>query len=448
MPSIPQAETPALPGIPAIPDPALPLRRLRSPFRVRSRCLAIATALAASLSLLTGCGTPGAPQPPSLKLPEPVTDLAATRSGNSVSLRWTMPRKTTDHLLIASQIKGSIAVEICRRESVPAPCQPSGHASFAPGAEAQFEDQLPAGLTSGSPRQLLYYVQIPNHSGHSAGLSNPALVPAGQVPDPIANLTAEVTAAGVVLQWASLPGTSAPAPPLVRLHRTRINTPVRTIPTSQANPPAGPPQSAKKQLAPAAEIAERDLLVHLGSASTAIDTSVRTGDIYEYTAQRLAQLSVSGQSLELLGQPSTPVRVEVIDNFPPAIPAGLVAVYTPAGDSSGSPSPSPVGNPALNPPPDQARPTSAPAATIDLSWQPDTEEDLAGYIVYRAIDSPSGNPGPFTRISGPRPFSESAFRDADIHPGQAYSYAVSAIDRTGHESDRSAPAQESVPANP
>ena len=62
---------------------------------------------------VSGCGTPGAPLPPSLKLPDPVTNLSAMRTGDQVSLTWTMPRKNTDKLLI----KGEIPVSICRRES-------------------------------------------------------------------------------------------------------------------------------------------------------------------------------------------------------------------------------------------------------------------------------------------------------------------------------------------
>src|SRR5262249_37314381 len=68
----------------------------------------LSVSLAATLS---GCGTPGAPQPPSLNLPDAVTDLAAVRTGNVVTLTWTMPKRNTDKLLL----KGSIAVEICRK---------------------------------------------------------------------------------------------------------------------------------------------------------------------------------------------------------------------------------------------------------------------------------------------------------------------------------------------
>src|SRR3954464_7265506 len=69
---------------------------------------------AALLLLLTaiflGCGTPGAPQPPSLRVPKPVDDLQAVRKGDVVYLRWTVPTETTD----GQGVKGLGATRICR----------------------------------------------------------------------------------------------------------------------------------------------------------------------------------------------------------------------------------------------------------------------------------------------------------------------------------------------
>ena len=62
---------------------------------------------------LAGCGTPGAPQPPTLNLPEPVTDLTAVRAGNQVSLNWTIPPQNTDKLAM----KNDVSVWICRKEA-------------------------------------------------------------------------------------------------------------------------------------------------------------------------------------------------------------------------------------------------------------------------------------------------------------------------------------------
>src|ERR1051325_2913457 len=59
---------------------------------------------------LVGCGLPGAPLPPSLELPKPVTDLRAERQGNKVTLTWTPPRETTDR----AAIRRVGATRICR----------------------------------------------------------------------------------------------------------------------------------------------------------------------------------------------------------------------------------------------------------------------------------------------------------------------------------------------
>ena len=123
---------------------------------------------------------------------------------------------------------------------------------------------------------------------------------------------------------------------------------------------------------------------------------------------------MDGQELELDGPLTAPLQVEVKDVFPPAMPAGLAAVAI-AGENGGAPS-------------------------IDLSWQPDTEADLAGYIVYRREGGED-----WQRISPAEPLIAPAFRDKQIQPGHTYRYAVSAIDQGGHESARSAEAEETVP---
>ncbi|HEX3472446.1 MAG TPA: hypothetical protein VHT28_14800, partial [Silvibacterium sp.] len=78
---------------------------------------AAAAILALPLLMMTGCGTPAAPQPPSLKLPEPVVDLAVVRSGDEVRLDWTMPKRTTDKVILT----GNQNVHICRHVEA-SPC--------------------------------------------------------------------------------------------------------------------------------------------------------------------------------------------------------------------------------------------------------------------------------------------------------------------------------------
>jgi hypothetical protein len=365
----------------------------------RNRSLNLSLAAIALGFSLTGCGTPGAPQSPSLKLPEPVSDLTAIRAGNSVTLQWTMPRKTTDHLLI----KGVVRVSACRREPL-ANCQPAGEIALAPGAKGELQDTLPPALQAGEPRRLDYLVELKSPKGRSAGLSNAAVVLAGPAPAPVAGLRAEVRADGVALHWDGSPASESVP---VRLHRKLLT------------PPAPRSKSPQNSLVSAPqEPFLRDLLVEMaapGLKAGALDSTARFGESYEYAAQRVERVVVDSpdgkKTLELPGETSASIRVDVIDTFPPAIPTGLVAV------------------------------AAVEEKTIDLSWQSDTEEDLAGYIVYRASDTSET----WVRISGAQPVIGPAYRDASAQPGQTYRYAVSAIDLTGHESKRSAEARESLP---
>jgi hypothetical protein len=363
-------------------------------------------------ALMTGCGMPGAPQPPSLNLPEKVTDLAAVRNGDQVTLTWTMPRRNTDKLLL----KGMVQARVCR--AVPetgtgsSACVDAGSTQSAPGADAGFTETLPSPLAVGSPRALTYYVELVNRKGRSAGLSNGASVAAGQVPAAITGLTAEMRRKGVLLAWQ--PGARDAGSTGIRLERKLLTPPAPKQKPESRNAQTG----AQKELggglaAPPAEPLERSLLVKPDKSAHALDEDVRFNERYEYRAQRVASVEVDGQTLELAGPLSAPVEIETRNTFPPAVPAGLAAVGT-AGENGSGPA-------------------------IDLNWQPDTEPDLAGYIVYRREGS-----GTWQRISPAQPVVGSGFHDANVAAGHTYQYAVSAIDQEGHESARSEAAEETA----
>ena len=360
--------------------------------------------LPASLAIglaLAGCGTPGAPMPPSLNLPDPVTNLSASRAGNQVSLTWTMPKRNTDKLLL----KGNLPVRLCRKEDEGACVPVPANLLFAPGAPGAFIETFPSALAAGPPRTLTYFVELPNRKGRSAGLSNAAVVLAGEAPAVVASLAAEVRKEGVVLRWSPETPTAKPsADAAIRLFRKLL--------TPQPNAQS---QSQQGILAPPPEPVERTLLVGSGAAGRALDKEIRFGETYEYRAQRVARIAVGSQTLELAGPLSAPVRVEAFDVFPPAVPSGLAAVATAA--------------------------TAGAEAAVDLSWQPNTEADLAGYAVYRREGSES-----WQRISPEQPLVGPAFHDVRIQPGHTYRYAVTAIDHGGRESARSAEAEETAPS--
>jgi hypothetical protein len=364
----------------------------------RNQWAALAAALAAGIAL-AGCGMPGAPLPPSLNLADPVANLAASRAGSQVALTWTMPKKNTDKLLL----KGSVTVRVCRKEGAGG-CETAGaELSLAPGAEGAFTDTLPAQLAAGAPRPLSYFVELKNRNGRSAGLSNAAVVLAGEAPAPVTGLSAEVRKQGVALRWTPAEESSSSA---VRLHRKLLT------------PPATKPREGL--LAPQPEPLEQNLLVDRCAPDgrkgdcRALDTNIRLGQSYEYRAQRVASVTLEGRVLELASEFSAPVQVEAKDIFPPETPTNLAAVAT-AGENGAAPA-------------------------IDLSWQPVTDADLAGYFVYRREGEAA-----WQRISPPEPLAPPAFHDTQVQPGHTYRYAVSAISQSGLESARSAEAVEFVP---
>lgn len=359
----------------------------------------------AAAALAVGCGTPGAPMPPSLKLPDLVTNLSAVRTGNQVALTWKMPRKNTDKLLL----KGNIPARVCRKLEN-AVCEPvPGNLSFQPGVDATFTETLLPALASGQPRALTYFVELLSPKGRSAGLSNPARVVAGVAPSPVAGLKAHLRKQGAVLEWAA---DSANEPhTVIRLHRTLLTPPVA----------AAKPAAKDGLLAVPKEPVEMSLLADEPASGHVLDKTIHFGQTYEYRAQRVAMLEVEGEKVELAGPLSAPVKVEAIDTFPPAVPAGLAAVATA---------------------PDSSSPGSPTGPSIDLSWLPVPDADLAGYLVYRREGD-----GEWQRISPAQPVVGPAFHDADVKPGHSYRYAVTAIDQGGHESARSTEAAETVPNN-
>src|SRR5271170_8189264 len=123
--------------------------------------------LTAVLPFLVACGMVAPPQPPSLYLPQPATDLTATRTGNEVHLHWTMPKRATDRVFL----EGDQAAHICR-SIANSPCDPAGDAKYAPEAQADFTDHLPAALTTGQPQLITYTVELCNRRGKTAGPSN------------------------------------------------------------------------------------------------------------------------------------------------------------------------------------------------------------------------------------------------------------------------------------
>jgi hypothetical protein len=72
--------------------------------------------------------------------------------------------------------------------------------------------------------------------------------------------------------------------------------------------------------------------------------------------------------------------------------------------------------------PRDVRAVAEPGA-INLVWEPNTEADLAGYIVWRG-EAPGDTLVPITS----QPIRDASYRDTDVKPGVRYIYAVVAVD--------------------
>ncbi|HYE88226.1 MAG TPA: hypothetical protein VEA16_17810 [Vicinamibacterales bacterium] len=94
----------------------------------------------------------------------------------------------------------------------------------------------------------------------------------------------------------------------------------------------------------------------------------------------------------VMGPPSPTTCVTPQDTFPPAAPRNLAAI--------------------------------AGAGVISLIWDPNTESDLAGYVVLRGEA-----PGETLQAITTEPITVTSYRDETVKPGIRYVYAVVAVDK-------------------
>ncbi len=389
------------PQPPAGTFPALALSRQLTASGVRRAALAAATAA------LLGCASPGQPRPPSLHLPQIATGLSAQRVGNSVRLRWTTPDATTDKL----PLSGKVSAVLCRQPAAApsgdsTPCTEVHRSPVTPGPSAA-DVPLPPALTVDPIGLLAFRVEILNAAGRSAGRSSPVFAGSGAAPESVANLRAAPVRSGVRLDWT-------PAASTASIVLDRINA-APPAPVASAVASKGPGANIfRPAQSPAAETHLEAKPAGEPDPGGAIDQSAPRGGSFRYSAGRVRSAVLDGHTVTLESDPSPTVSVDVRGHFPPRPPAGLEAAASASEPTSA---------------------TTAAGSSIDLSWQPGDELDLAGYNIYRA-ELP---PGPAPTATAWRrinlaPVAIPAFRDTSVHPGTRYTYRVTAVDTDGDES--------------
>ncbi len=351
-----------------------------------------------SLLGIAGCGVAANPQPPTLWLPAPVKDLTAIRVGSDVRLHWTMPTNTTDKVALRGDQQAHVCWNFAPGFDAKT-CRSGGDGMFSPGKAADFTVHLPPELTTGAPRAVAFYVELQNHAGKTAGPSHGAWVASGMAPAPVTGLQLETRAEGVVLRWQP----SAIEPGLVmRIHRELVKTPSAPKPDEAKGVPPSEEQTLEVKL----DQAGGNSLDPGG----AVDHDATLDREWKYWLERVARVKADGHELEMAGLPSPTVSIAANDLFPPTVPENLAVV------------------------------ADAQARAMDLSWTPDSDEDIAGYIVYRR-DVTAG--GPMQRITE-KVVVPPSYSDTNVVTGHKYAYAVSAVDLDGNESAKSGEVEEEL----
>jgi hypothetical protein len=360
---------------------------------VRRRRIRFSTFLLLVVLFDLSCGAPAEPQPPHPVVPAAVTDLAARQRGDGGLLTFTPPDRNVEGARLATPPNMEIL-----RGFAPAGAQTPASGSlslvytmsgqvlntFLAGERVEFQDAIkPEEIAQHAGERLFYIVRGRVSKRAASEDSNVASFVVHPAPTPITEVRATVVESGVELRWEP-PATVSGGAPLTNLGGYRVY---------RAEPASG-----------AAGASERTLQELAGQSPSPnyLDGQIEWGKTYVYTVRSVAQY---GAEAVESGE-SHAVEVTPKDIFPPARPLDLVAVFVPAA--------------------------GATPAAVELSWAISPEADAAGYYVYRTGE---GQEKPYrgtaTLLLTP------AFRDTSIEPGAEYTYAVTAVDRTGNESQPS-----------
>ncbi len=359
------------------------------------------------------------PRPPSLDLPTPPKDFRAVRKGDHVILTWSVPDRTTDRQIIhrvgLTEICRGVEPELAKCGTPVAQAKPESLATksspeksstaqkspqkspakkSAEKTTASYTDTLPdSSLTNNPSTTVTYAIEVLNEDGHGAGLSNQVRVPTIRTLPPPQDFAAKVTSRGIDLIWTN----DVSAKAAKSQSASGVNYAYRICRRQEgsqdsvlvANIPAGGAPSI-----------------------TLTDSNFEWEKTYYYRAETVTVIAQPGKpELSVDGADTPEVKVFADDVFPPAVPAGLQAVFSGTGQQP----------------------------FVDLIWAPVTDMDLDGYDVYRREEGT-----PVAKISQ-QLVKTPAYRDENVAPGKTYFYSVSAVDLRGNESARSEETSERIP---
>jgi hypothetical protein len=381
--------------------------------------------LAIVLSVVA-CGKKGPPLPPLVRLPAAPVNITADRRGDTVDVTFTVPDTNTDRskpaniervdvyaitappsvsdeqLLKRGTKVASVTVkspkdpnDVVEEDEVDEGVEPATGPGLDQGVTARVQESLtqqafaPASLSSEKQRRTrgeetgaplvgpsltlparTYAAVGVSSKGKPGPFSKRVVAPLIEPPSAPRDLRMSYTETQVDLTWQPI-AIAAPADDVLP-----------TRPLGMAVPSIGYNVYDVSSATPVK--VNKDPL----SDPTAVDPRIAWGEKRCYVVRAVA--SMPGAAVE--SAPSPQACDTLKDTFPPAAPKGLRSV---AGEG-----------------------------TINLIWDPNSEADLAGYLVYR------GTGGELSAMVQ-QPIAETSFSDR-VQPGVRFVYAVRAVDKAGN----------------
>jgi predicted small lipoprotein YifL len=342
--------------------------------------------LLAGLYLFAGpaCGRKGPLELPPGRAPAAVEKLTAVQRGDAVVLEWTNPGKAVSGRSLGPL--GEVEIWVfdggplpAGRALGPAEVEKTGRlvrripekeftdlvvGRGEPASEMAFRyifDPGPSG-----PKSLAFTVRVLDREKRASEFSPPAAVSVRASPKPPTSILAEVRADSIAITWtapdANIDGTKLERAPGYAVYRAEGDGLARRLTPVPVE---------------AVRFEDRDF---------------EFGRSYRYFVR--AASSGAGGTVESADSPAAEIVPK--DVFPPAPPAGLVAL---AGED-----------------------------IVSLSWKPGTEPDLDGYRIWRKEAAQAA----FAPVAGI--VRGNTFVDRTVAKGVSYVYGVSALDGAGNAS--------------
>lgn len=356
-----------------------------------------AALLALGLLASARCGKKGPIVAPLVRIPQAVQDLGASRVGNRVILSWTNPTATIDGNPLARVSEVEVwVVEQPKTGTAPT----TGAAPAAKSVKTDFEkkgrlllkipeDRLAslAGKDAAKPRLAL------DLEPGADELAQKSLSYSLRVRDE-KKRRSEFSELAVIEAAVALP---SPREVTAQVFEDRIE--LRWKPAAAPGDSAGPGIGGYNVYRAEGESPPIRMNAEPVRASAYRDEKFSFGKVYGYfvrSASVAAPATVESEDSEK-------VTVDAVDSFAPAAPQGLTII-------SGQ-------------------------GFVALSWEPAKEPDLAGYRVWRR-EAGQTKWGLVKELSP----AESSFTDSAVEKNKRYVYAITAFDRAGNESKKSAEA--------